>query len=113
MPGLQGENVAAAAQGSPVKKSKLSLKFLQKKETKRALDFSEPQADEPKTAEPVEPEARWVCAVSVSLSVSLGGSDRVQHTASSPGLEEVLRSFTEVKVEIPWSYSPVFKMLFM
>ncbi|XP_070765390.1 ubiquitin carboxyl-terminal hydrolase 1 [Enoplosus armatus] len=55
MPGLQGENVSAL--GSPVKKSKLSLKFLQKKDTKRALDFSEPQADEPKTAEPVEPEA--------------------------------------------------------
>ncbi|XP_070688240.1 ubiquitin carboxyl-terminal hydrolase 1 isoform X3 [Pempheris klunzingeri] len=56
MPGLQGENVVAAL-GSPVKKSKLSLKFLQKKETKRALDFSEAQADEAKAAEPVEPEA--------------------------------------------------------
>ncbi|XP_044054359.1 ubiquitin carboxyl-terminal hydrolase 1 isoform X2 [Siniperca chuatsi] len=56
MPGLQGENIVAAL-GSPIKKSKLSLKFLQKKETKRALDFSEPQADEPKTGEPVEPEA--------------------------------------------------------
>ncbi|XP_063747029.1 ubiquitin carboxyl-terminal hydrolase 1 isoform X2 [Eleginops maclovinus] len=54
MPGLQGEH---AAVGSPVKKSKLSLKFLQKKETKRALDFSEPQADEPKTVDQVEPEA--------------------------------------------------------
>nr|XP_033477442.1 ubiquitin carboxyl-terminal hydrolase 1 isoform X1 [Epinephelus lanceolatus] len=56
MPGLQGEHVVAAL-GSPVKKSKLSLKFLQKKETKRVLDFSEPQADEPKTVEQVEPEA--------------------------------------------------------
>ncbi|XP_010729240.2 ubiquitin carboxyl-terminal hydrolase 1 isoform X2 [Larimichthys crocea] len=56
MPGLQGESVVAA-HGSPVKRSKLSLKFLQKKETKRALDFSEPQTDEPKTAEAVEPEA--------------------------------------------------------
>ncbi|KAK2908129.1 ubiquitin carboxyl-terminal hydrolase 1 isoform X1 [Channa argus] len=55
MPGLQGENVVAAL-GSPIKKSKLSLKFFQKKEAKRALDFSEPQTDEPKTAEPVEPE---------------------------------------------------------
>lgn len=64
MPGLQGENVVAAL-GSPIKKSKLSLKFLQKKDTKRALDFSEPQADEPKTVEPVEPEARWVGAVNV------------------------------------------------
>lgn len=59
MPGLQGESVVAAL-GSPIKKSKLSLKFFQKKDTKRALDFSEPQADEAKTAEPVEPEARWV-----------------------------------------------------
>lgn len=58
MPGLQGENVAAL--GSPIKKSKLSLKFLQKKETKRALDFSEAQGDELKTAEPEEPEAGWV-----------------------------------------------------
>ncbi|XP_072245197.1 ubiquitin carboxyl-terminal hydrolase 1 [Leuresthes tenuis] len=51
MPSLQGENVVAA-QGSPVKKNKLSLKFFQKKETKRALDF-----DDPKTSEPEEPEA--------------------------------------------------------
>uniref|UniRef100_A0A3B4GLB1 Ubiquitin carboxyl-terminal hydrolase n=1 Tax=Pundamilia nyererei TaxID=303518 RepID=A0A3B4GLB1_9CICH len=52
MPGLQGESVVSAAPGSPVKKSKLSLKFFQKKETKRALDFSEPQTEEPKTCEP-------------------------------------------------------------
>lgn len=58
MPGLQGEHVVVAAQGSPVKKSKLSLKFFQKKETKRTLDFSEPQPDEVKSAEPVEPEPR-------------------------------------------------------
>ncbi|KAM6962596.1 ubiquitin carboxyl-terminal hydrolase 1 [Aplochiton taeniatus] len=44
MPGLQGENVVAAL-GSPIKKSKLSLKFFHKKETKRALDFSEPPAE--------------------------------------------------------------------
>ncbi|XP_029356388.1 ubiquitin carboxyl-terminal hydrolase 1 isoform X2 [Echeneis naucrates] len=56
MPGLQGENVVAAL-GSPIKKSKLSLKFFQKKETKRALDFSEAQAEEAKAAEPEEPEA--------------------------------------------------------
>lgn len=56
MPGLQGDSVISAL-GSPVKKSKLSLKFLQKKDTKRALDFSEPPADEPKEAEAVEPEA--------------------------------------------------------
>ncbi|XP_037530463.1 ubiquitin carboxyl-terminal hydrolase 1 [Nematolebias whitei] len=52
---LQGESVGAA-QGSPMKKNRLSLKFFQKKETKRALDFSEPQAEEPKT-EPHEPES--------------------------------------------------------
>ncbi|XP_069009258.1 ubiquitin carboxyl-terminal hydrolase 1 isoform X1 [Embiotoca jacksoni] len=55
MPGLQGENVVAL--GSPVKKSKLSLKFFQKKEAKRALDFSELQTDEAKTAGPEEPES--------------------------------------------------------
>lgn len=62
MPGLQGENVVAAL-GSPIRKSKLSLKFLHKKETKRALDFSEPQADEPKMVEAVEPEARSVVSL--------------------------------------------------
>ncbi|KAM6921030.1 ubiquitin carboxyl-terminal hydrolase 1 [Xenentodon cancila] len=60
MPSLQGENVVAT-QGSPVKRSKLSLKFFQKKETKRALDFSETQSDEPTTTaaatEPEEPAA--------------------------------------------------------
>ncbi|CAJ1061066.1 ubiquitin carboxyl-terminal hydrolase 1 isoform X2 [Xyrichtys novacula] len=56
MPGLQGENVVAAL-GSPMRKSKLSLKFLQKKETKRTLDFSESQTEEQKTVEPEEPEA--------------------------------------------------------
>lgn len=59
MPGLQGDNVAAL--GSPIRRNKLSLKFLQKKETKRALDFSETQMDEPKLAEPLEPETRSVC----------------------------------------------------
>lgn len=58
MPGLQGENVAAL--GSPVRRNKLSLKFLQRKETKRALDFSESQADEPKAVDSLEPEPRWV-----------------------------------------------------
>ncbi|XP_061739670.1 ubiquitin carboxyl-terminal hydrolase 1 isoform X1 [Nerophis ophidion] len=48
MPGLQGEHVSSL--GSPIKRNKLSLKFFQKKDTKRVLDFSEPQADE---AQPV------------------------------------------------------------
>lgn len=59
MPGLQGEHVVAAL-GSPVRRNKLSLKFLQKKDTKRALDFSESQTDEPSMVEPLEPEARSV-----------------------------------------------------
>nr|XP_061831694.1 ubiquitin carboxyl-terminal hydrolase 1-like isoform X1 [Nerophis lumbriciformis]XP_061831695.1 ubiquitin carboxyl-terminal hydrolase 1-like isoform X1 [Nerophis lumbriciformis]XP_061831696.1 ubiquitin carboxyl-terminal hydrolase 1-like isoform X1 [Nerophis lumbriciformis]XP_061831697.1 ubiquitin carboxyl-terminal hydrolase 1-like isoform X1 [Nerophis lumbriciformis]XP_061831698.1 ubiquitin carboxyl-terminal hydrolase 1-like isoform X1 [Nerophis lumbriciformis] len=46
MPGLQGEHVSSL--GSPIKRNKLSLKFFQKKDTKRVLDFSEPQADEAK-----------------------------------------------------------------
>uniref|UniRef100_A0A3Q3MEM8 Ubiquitin carboxyl-terminal hydrolase n=1 Tax=Labrus bergylta TaxID=56723 RepID=A0A3Q3MEM8_9LABR len=54
MPGLQGENVAHS---SPVRRSRLSLKCLQKKETKRALDFSEPPAEDPNTEEPEEAEA--------------------------------------------------------
>ncbi len=48
------EGGAVAAVGSPVKKSKLSLKFFQKKDTKRALDFSEAPAEDNSTAEPEE-----------------------------------------------------------
>nr|XP_055070383.1 ubiquitin carboxyl-terminal hydrolase 1 [Misgurnus anguillicaudatus] len=54
MPGLQCESGVVAVAGSPVKKSKLSLKFFQKKDTKRALDFSETPAEENSTAEPEE-----------------------------------------------------------
>ncbi|KAI4880813.1 hypothetical protein NFI96_031839, partial [Prochilodus magdalenae] len=53
MPGLQADGVAAAL-GSPNKKSRLSLRFFQKRETKRALDFSETQAEEPSATEPEE-----------------------------------------------------------
>ena len=63
MPGLQGDNVVASL-GSPVKKSKLSLKFFQKKEAKRTLDFSEPPPDESKTEpEPEDSIARWLLCV--------------------------------------------------
>ncbi|XP_059426984.1 ubiquitin carboxyl-terminal hydrolase 1-like [Carassius carassius] len=54
MPGLHNEGGVVAAVGSPVKKSKLSLKFFQKKDTKRALDFSEAPAEDNGTAEPEE-----------------------------------------------------------
>ncbi|XP_029939849.1 ubiquitin carboxyl-terminal hydrolase 1 [Salarias fasciatus] len=50
MPGLQGEH-AVVALGCPAKKSKLSLKFFHKKETKRALDFSESQTEESRTSD--------------------------------------------------------------
>ncbi|XP_056606244.1 ubiquitin carboxyl-terminal hydrolase 1 [Triplophysa dalaica] len=53
MPELQCEGGGVAAASSPVKKSKLSLKFFQKKETKRALDFETP-AEENSTVEPEE-----------------------------------------------------------
>lgn len=54
MPGLHSEGGVVAAAGSPVKKSKLSLKFFQKKDTKRALDFSEAPAEDNTAAEPEE-----------------------------------------------------------
>ncbi|KAJ8376254.1 hypothetical protein SKAU_G00068340 [Synaphobranchus kaupii] len=55
MPGLQSDCTMAAT-ASPIKKSRLSLKFFQKKETKRALDFSEMQEEYQKTAEFEGPE---------------------------------------------------------
>ncbi|XP_052455617.1 ubiquitin carboxyl-terminal hydrolase 1 [Carassius gibelio] len=54
MPVLHSEGGVVAAVGSPVKKSKLSLRFFQKKDTKRALDFSEAPAEDTSTAEPEE-----------------------------------------------------------
>ncbi|TSL22075.1 Ubiquitin carboxyl-terminal hydrolase 1 [Bagarius yarrelli] len=53
MPGVQSEGSVVGA-GSPVRKNRLSLKFLQKKETKRVLDFSEPQTEEDRTADPAD-----------------------------------------------------------
>ncbi|XP_059416250.1 ubiquitin carboxyl-terminal hydrolase 1-like [Carassius carassius] len=54
MPVLHSEGGVVAAVGSPVKKSKLSLRFFQKKDTKRALDFSEAPTEDTSTAEPEE-----------------------------------------------------------
>ncbi|CAL9695554.1 unnamed protein product [Knipowitschia caucasica] len=56
MPVLQGGTVVATL-GSPIKKNKLSLKFFHKKETKRALDFSEPQPDEAEESVEQEPSS--------------------------------------------------------
>lgn len=46
MPGLVQSECSGLIKGSPLKKNRLSLKFLQKKETKRALDFTVTQDDE-------------------------------------------------------------------
>ncbi|XP_033883787.3 ubiquitin carboxyl-terminal hydrolase 1-like [Acipenser ruthenus] len=56
MPGLV-HNENGAAKGSPLKKNRLSLKFFHKKETKRALDFSETQEEEQTAPEPVVAES--------------------------------------------------------
>ena len=61
MPGLQGDSVVVGTPpllGSPIKKSKLSLKFFQKKDTKRTLDFSEPPGPQgPSATGPQGPRA--------------------------------------------------------
>uniref|UniRef100_A0A8C9UBB6 Ubiquitin carboxyl-terminal hydrolase n=1 Tax=Scleropages formosus TaxID=113540 RepID=A0A8C9UBB6_SCLFO len=56
MPGLQTDDMSAAIH-TPVKKNRLSLKFFQKKDTKRTLEFSESQAEEQKPSEQEEPES--------------------------------------------------------
>ncbi|KAK3575216.1 hypothetical protein QTP86_021995 [Hemibagrus guttatus] len=75
MPGLQSEG-AAVGVGSPVRKNRLSLKFLQRKETKRALDFTEPQAEDPNTAEPADTTScDQVVPVPCHSSLSCGKRD--------------------------------------
>ncbi|KAM3915198.1 ubiquitin carboxyl-terminal hydrolase 1 [Leptodactylus fuscus] len=53
MPGVNhSESQTVLVKGSPTRKNRLSLRFFQKKETKRALDFAEtPQPEEPKEEE--------------------------------------------------------------
>ncbi|XP_043942737.1 ubiquitin carboxyl-terminal hydrolase 1 [Protopterus annectens] len=51
MPGLVQSDCSGLIKGSPLKRNRLSLKFLQKKETKRALDFTVTQNGEG-TSEP-------------------------------------------------------------
>ncbi|KAJ7427675.1 Ubiquitin carboxyl-terminal hydrolase 1 [Willisornis vidua] len=48
---MPGVLPADSARASPAKKNRLSLKLFQKKEAKRALDFTEAQENEPKGAE--------------------------------------------------------------
>lgn len=51
MPGVIPSESNGLARGSPSKKNRLSLKFFQKKETKRALDFTDSQENEEKASE--------------------------------------------------------------
>ncbi|XP_055259324.1 ubiquitin carboxyl-terminal hydrolase 1 [Moschus berezovskii] len=51
MPGVIPSENNGLSRGSPSKKNRLSLKFFQKKETKRALDFTDSQENEEKTSE--------------------------------------------------------------
>ncbi|KAM6305503.1 ubiquitin carboxyl-terminal hydrolase 1 [Aegotheles albertisi] len=51
MPGVLPSDSTAPARGSPSKKNRLSLKLFQKKEAKRALDFTESQENDPKGPE--------------------------------------------------------------
>ncbi|XP_063115725.1 ubiquitin carboxyl-terminal hydrolase 1 isoform X2 [Cavia porcellus] len=51
MPGVIPSESNGLSRGSPSKKNRLSLKFFQKKETKRALDFTDSQENEGKASE--------------------------------------------------------------
>uniref|UniRef100_A0A667GU22 Ubiquitin carboxyl-terminal hydrolase n=1 Tax=Lynx canadensis TaxID=61383 RepID=A0A667GU22_LYNCA len=51
MPGVIPSESHGLSKGSPSKKNRLSLKFFQKKETKRALDFTDSQENEEKASE--------------------------------------------------------------
>ncbi|KFQ22370.1 Ubiquitin carboxyl-terminal hydrolase 1, partial [Merops nubicus] len=51
MPGVLPSDSTGPARGSPSKKNRLSLKLFQKKEAKRALDFTESQENEQKSPE--------------------------------------------------------------
>ncbi|XP_034634872.1 ubiquitin carboxyl-terminal hydrolase 1 [Trachemys scripta elegans] len=51
MPGVLPTDATGLLRGSPSKKNRLSLKLFQKKETKRALDFTESQENEQKSSE--------------------------------------------------------------
>ncbi|CAM2118985.1 ubiquitin carboxyl-terminal hydrolase 1 [Caretta caretta] len=51
MPGVLPTDATGLLRGSPSKKNRLSLKLFQKKETKRALDFTDSQENEQKSPE--------------------------------------------------------------
>lgn len=77
MPGVLPSEGSGPARGSPSKKNRLSLKLFQKKEAKRALDFTESQENEQKSSEFRGSEVY----VRVSLFVGGGG----EHAPSPHG----------------------------
>lgn len=79
MPGVLPSDSTGPARGSPSKKNRLSLKLFQKKEAKRALDFTESQENEQKSSEFRGSEmyvrlSLWIsvsgCAVKVAQQLS-------------------------------------------
>ncbi|XP_028857805.1 ubiquitin carboxyl-terminal hydrolase 1 isoform X3 [Denticeps clupeoides] len=117
MPGLQGDTVMAAL-GSPIKKSKLSLKFFQKKETKRALDFSETQVEE-QAANPVgceEPASSCDQSVPALCSPSPSGCEKKEDLVPFVGFNNLgntcyLNSILQVLYYCP-GFKDVIKKLY-
>nr|XP_020663411.1 ubiquitin carboxyl-terminal hydrolase 1 [Pogona vitticeps] len=68
MPGVLPVDSNGLSRGTPTKKSRLSLKFFQKRETKRALDFAEVPENEQKTSEYVCSEIDQVVPAARPLS---------------------------------------------
>ncbi|XP_077189627.1 ubiquitin carboxyl-terminal hydrolase 1 isoform X1 [Paroedura picta] len=68
MPGVLPYDSNELSRGTPSKKSRLSLKFFHKRETKRALDFTESQENEQKPSEYVCSEIDQVVPATRALS---------------------------------------------
>ncbi|XP_077439265.1 ubiquitin carboxyl-terminal hydrolase 1 isoform X2 [Vanacampus margaritifer] len=112
MPGLQGEHVASL--GSPIKRSKLSLRFFQKKETKRVLDFSQPQTEDancdqvvpappPRPSSPDDPPLSWEKRGDLLPFVGFSNSGNTCYLNSilqvlyyCPGLKEGIKSLCKL-----------------
>ena len=100
MPGVIPSESNGLSRGSPSKKNRLSLKFFQKKETKRALDFTDSQENEEKTSE-YKGSEMYVCYFQLfytfksSVSMKKQGtwfdfynhSDLIVHAAAATSLQ--------------------------